>query len=443
MFKLMTNPIGDMNGYCNETGQCDRNMKQIMDKRFDYFGAQLPLTTYNFSSATFPGHVDSVNWEVDYRIATNYAPVEDAACERDVIESVAVFSADLICYFTLLMVLCYLTSVAVRKVMDVHAQVKRPASKDSFCWQMLTVLLNNMSLSDYAYFSLRILMSTVVVGVFYMVQYYNGYFSTDLVVMKEASKINSLADLASDPLERQPIWLQVDPSMDDFRIGKSAEHTKIWQRHLATPNASRDNIVSTSAEADSVEYVLRKLAAREGAMICPSPAAVMLHMVYCFKHKNDADRTFHVAEQGFDRSLYGGFFSLESSVEIRQRLHRQTMRLFEGKLVQKELYDKVMGQGMAYVDMDNDLRTCLGIMSAEQSVESIKVPLENVKVLMQFCVFSTLSAISVVIAEKAINLFVMQKRALKKMRRRQRVRIRLENVSLQNRGLKQTKMVRV
>lgn len=384
----------------------------------------MPFTFYNFSGALPPYYVDGANWDTYYQIASNFKPV-DGEKSADVTETLTVFTWGVIGCAIGSFVLVYLMSVVFRAGIY-FKKFKQRLRKDSVIWELVTILLCNDNIACYTTYSMRVLMTSLIVGMFYVVQYYGGYFNTDLVVVAKPFKIDNLDDLVIS--NKVPIWFMLDPTMYDYEHGRTAAHLRVWQRHLENKklrDGDPNKVVNQYQTVDAEVFgrICNYLSDHKAALITVRQLASFQKMVYCISEPYGEDRDFtptaHLSKP-LDETVFGSLFHPNASWEVRSRYHYQLIRMFEGKLIHKALYEKADEVALDMVlggkSIGEKVAKCMRGNEREQTPDDLVVVIGNITRLIFYCFCVTMFGLLVLVLEVDVNL------TLKRRKRRSRVK---------------------
>lgn len=338
---------------------------------------------------------------------------------RDAVESLTVFKWDIIGYMFATWFVVYAASVISRYVLKLHV------GRDNFAWQMATIVLDNDCVKDYAANTMRVLISTVIVGVFYVVQYYGGYFSTDLVVAAKPFKIDDLKDLAASG--KVPMWVRLDAAIYDYQLGKTTGHRLVWQRHLENQKLEHndpryiDNLLKVSEEDPNFfSRIIGLLTQHKAAMISIRGFQRGINYAYCHRELGITEKpnfrsTFHLSKP-FDHTTYGSLFHPNASREVLQRYHCQLIKLLEGgNMIQKYIFDVIemyMAEYVMNLDMQK-LEKCVNGYQADQNADDIVLRITNITLLIKYSFYAIAFNFVVLAFEVAVN-FVLERKCRKR-----------------------------
>lgn len=201
-------------------------MTQLLQD-FDLAALSTPYDSQNFTDIdTWPLVIDAPAYEETYGIVSSYRQRNDSLVDVDVTESFAFFGTDIVAILVAFIATIYYITWKGRKIMNCW-------SKSDHClWDTISCLLSNCSFREFKTKSLNFLMICYVMLVFYVIQYYCGYFRTDLVDPRPPFKIDSLDELVVDSHQKLPVMAKADTSVNYFERGRTETHAILWQRHL-------------------------------------------------------------------------------------------------------------------------------------------------------------------------------------------------------------------
>lgn len=403
------------NSQLQDYGHCVRDdctglTKRIIDWDIDLIAMPMAYDVHNFTDInTWPFVVDTPAYEEHYGIASSYHARNDALQDVDVTQSFDNFRVEVVALVILLIATIYYITLKARMVLLCSR------GRSHCLWDMISGLLGNCSFEESNYAALKGLTICYVVLVFYVTQYYCGYFRTDLVEPRPVFKINSLEDLVVDPEQRLPLFVAADSSVTFFTRGKTRYHALLWQRHQRNRMYKKVENVIVVEDATAFQKVVELVTQHVGAFIGPVMVVRMSKIYYC-SLMYDRGGNYYVAKNDHDRTMVGFTMMKKTMPEVRRRAHRQLMRFFEALLVKRWMNDKVFDEiteQLSVATNETAFNECMRDKVEESDSQAIE--LKNVTRLFAVWSLGLLVALFAVCCETQVIRF---KKMMRKLIRR-------------------------
>ena len=376
-------------------------------------------TTYCKAVNECPYIAEGVSWTTHYSILSNFIPTQKT--DYDVMTSFTVIPPKIACITLLFMLLIFLLIHGFHKMMpDVSGYAMNQVK---LLWDIATSLSFQFNFDSDVALSLKIILVSFSMMIFWVAQYYNGYFSTDLIVQEKAEKVDSLEDLVNST--KYPLWFLANPVVEEFNSRHNDIYGEVWKKHLKQvkrEGVAFDDILKF--EPGNVGTHLQRIQHHEGALILSMLMEAGIKAMYCMGIDDIEDSTIHESDTKFSESVYTSLMGRQIRPELRSTLTLAWSHLFEANIFNQWWLKQTDLIVIGIVDkIDLKLRQCLTeLKNTDQDVESIIWRVRNVRLVFVYSGGGFVIALIFLILE-------LIKRLVKKLvrtRRRKKLRTELE-----------------
>lgn len=333
-------------------------------------------------------------FEVSSRMLSLKQP-QPANSIADVMDSFLVFNY-------IVVICCILSIICVGSLLRI-AQSIRPKKHMRIWWNLLSAICQQPQFS-YSFFSMRVVAIFYVLEVFWVTQYYEGNFSTDLTIRKDASDINSIEDLDRLDNKRVTTFMIGDTTKAFCKNSKIATLNRIYKRHDKEFLAKNP---SALIELDllSANTALKAIRRGENVLFGLEQTRITLTSLHCIEQSQTgyANKVLplYTGKVSYNSELRAVVFNRNIRPVLRTRLHKRMQRLFEAFLWEKGMSidaPRIIAEGFE-TSYDFNFTNCFFGRHFEASLVEPHLELQNTHKLY-YCLFSgSLLAFCIVVLE--------------------------------------------
>lgn len=364
------------------------------EPQIDFHLVGLPLDTIKFEAAS-PVLIGPISVNVPVFIASLPQQARSGGTQIDVLSSFEPLSPGVAAIYLSWMFVAWALSVLIRKSLNRGRNI----SSDHFMWDIMRTFCNQDSFeSDLR--SLPVLGTVVVMSAFWLIQYYNGFFGTDLTLPEKEKTIDSLEDLLAEGLA--PAFWKGDPTFDhDFLDNNNPINKKVYELFLRHPK-----LVPMTSQ--SVLDFFSDLETRRNALISSTSGTTPMSLLRCVNVVTQKDsqtplKPFHLSRQ-IAEVTRAYPYHVNVSKELRERLDWGLGALFESHVAPQVLDDDLgheVADRMGYV-WTQSLQNCLLKISPEADHNPVSFSLTNVINLLSGTLGGLIIAFIVTVFERII-----------------------------------------
>ncbi|KAI1303922.1 hypothetical protein HDE_02031 [Halotydeus destructor] len=362
---------------------------------------------FKFDTETFAAHYEVMS-------SFDLKDKEDA----EVMSSFNNISLNVVALYMAWFLLACLISFTIRKV--VIEPFKHRMNEKSFHWHIIRIICDQYH-RTYDLNSFKALETVLVVSIFYLVQYYYGNYSTELLIRPRADVIDNFEQLqASDKI---PIFVKVDPIMSYLnQSGDKAQQAVLAKLPLDANGASEYLLSQTEGVAPAtIADLIRN---KNGASIILSFARTSIEYFFCQQFVEDersrnTEPNLHTSTGKFHPALFMQVASLNISAELGKRLHNGLRRSFETRLYITAIIDNFLGVILKALNMSPTREVVECLQHKVGSSNRVDVlTLIHYRMVVYFALSAILVAILSLIGE---YLIIKEKRRTDRRQRRKAV----------------------
>lgn len=286
----------------------------------------MPIDSYEFGDR-FPLVADTTFKHSPTVIVSHFVYKTNSTSTLDVIDSLAKFNVNVMIATVAMTLLLVLLLTCYKKLM-------KKSGCNQITWNVVRALVNQHDFNVTQYYE-RSIALIVIMFAFWLVQFYNAYFSTDLVVDRQASVIDSLRDLVDG--DTYPMF--PSGSGIPFKQATSGLMKQVWQKHLS--NRKFNGVLEINAQ--TFQPMNEKLSTQEGALITSEDYEKIVRIVHCtFTVGGNCENRYYVSRE--DQTYTSTellLFSANIEENIRLLLHKKFVALFEMHVLKKMFGDDI------------------------------------------------------------------------------------------------------
>lgn len=243
----------------------------------------------------------------------------------DVVDSLNVFSAGALCtILAWLLVSCAFLIASTKHVLKTT----------NIRWNIIRAILFQGDFSFVAW-KQRIVSLIIVVGLFFIKNYYDGNFKTDLTLKMPEARIDTLSDLLQS--NRWPVFINGDTSA--VYIERAVDHDAMQVASIYRERRRKGQMSVATTTVKSISDMLTAIRKSESVLICIEPAEIMFRSIDCFSQGNykPSSEQLYTSKSRFNDEMRAFVYNPNISIELRSRLDKRLMRVYEMYFMTKEL----------------------------------------------------------------------------------------------------------
>lgn len=286
-------------------------------------------------------------------------PVESEGHKAfDVIFTLKVFSIEFIVVYFSWMLIAWLFfivfSFVVRRVsnqtMSSNVVYFKPL------WDIIQAFCEQDNFPIVKYYCIRAIGLVIVVGIFFVNQYYYGYFHTDLTIAPKAKLIETFEDLKAT--NRTPVMFLGDfGSLVDLEVSSDPLKRNLQPRKLYPDIPSTMSLVDSIRQRKAVFYGLTNFQQTLLAIYCRN------HVLTLAEH--ESPKYFHVGKRVYLKSVRAMIMKKNISSELRRRVNWGFGAILESGAYHKGTVQDLAEKLIAYVGTPYtfDMQNCVAMKS--------------------------------------------------------------------------------
>lgn len=309
----------------------------------------------------------------------------------DVIYTLTVFSSDFLAIYLFWMFFVWFLFVAFVLVINGMSKEtwKRKVQAKKHLWNIVQAFCEQDNFPLTEHYSINVLGLVVVVGIFFVNQYYYGYFGTDLTIAAKPTVIDTLEDLLAS--KRTPAVI-----IGDFSSAADLEMSKDpLKKNLSPANHTTDR--------EDVTKLVNNMTAKLKAFYGMTTYQQTMLVFYCRaaleeKERNEkveAVKNYHLGSKVFLESLRAMVMKNNISRELEVRLNWGFAGLFESGVYTKGTLQDYAQKALAYVDTPwtFEVQNCVAMRTEEPDNEVLPFATANIEVLNTYFCFGMFVAL--------------------------------------------------
>lgn len=262
----------------------------------------------------------------------------------------------------------------------------------------LSIFLNQPNATPGNKLSRQLLWISLILLSFWTIQYYTGYFGTDIVLEKPAKYLETLEDVANG--DKRPM-IVVNVGMEEFFSRSPFEsHRKIWSKTLLDKRMSHFK----HTDATSFYRITQQLMDRSSVFMGNRVINSFLKAFMCLENRSrEAHADFRESDVYYEGKAFA-LYSARVTPELRERLDRASYAFVESGIYGR--HNREAGMSLPFVAGDNSMHLCLlQFLETEsekdnQSNEQLSdVSLQSVFVMFKILFESLFTAFSLLLIE--------------------------------------------
>ncbi|KAI1298725.1 hypothetical protein HDE_04013 [Halotydeus destructor] len=238
-------------------------MEILNTDAWDYTAFQVSNTGLDYVNY-LPFKLDAQAFDTDYRVMSSFELSDNE--DVDVLSSFENISPRVLVLYMIWFVVAYEINVGLKKVLlSVSAKLHY---NQSYVWQ-ITRMVSSQCQSYCKLYSFRAMETALAISIFYLVQYYNGYYSTDSIIRPQPKTIENLQQLAVS--DKPAVLVRGDPIILYLNISRDPIERKIIDEIVFDSDGKSSSVVSISqTDGIPVAKLAHKIRKENGAAIVRS-----------------------------------------------------------------------------------------------------------------------------------------------------------------------------
>ncbi|KAI1303920.1 hypothetical protein HDE_02033 [Halotydeus destructor] len=385
---------------------------------WDYSLVQVSNTGLDYVDY-LPFKLDAEAYETDYRVMSDFDLSDNE--DVDIMSSFENISPRVLVLYMVWFVVAYVVNIALKKVL-LSLSVNKTKYTQSYLWHIVRVACTQCH-SNFELYSFRAMETALAISIFYLVQYYNGNYSTEFTVRLRPKVIDNLEQLVVSG--KPAVFLEGDPIILYLNISSDPTERKIIDRVEFDSKGKSSSMVSNSRTVPPLA-IAGKIREENGAAIVAYVLRESVEYFYCQQHLADtkdkdkpSEPSLHNSDELFYETMFFNVFHPNISSKLASRLHTHLRRVSETKLFSSLIVGRFLNilLGLMGEKPTREVTECMNHAhgASNEQVHALR------PVHLRMVLYVGMSAIFVAICELVAEVCLELK---KKKRKRKLLRIR-------------------